>query len=104
MHPFRDGDTYDTFRNLVDSVVTEIKSLDNNYVLKASQSELEEHFVGKVLIEPLVLYPEKRYIRNQSGTKIDVSRDFRRGNFPDERVVVQVEGGFKVMENQSFHL
>ena len=89
MHPFRDGDTFTNFRNLVDSVVSEINSLDNNYVLKASQSELEEHFVGKVLIEPLILYPEKRYIKNQSGTKINVSRDFRRELFPDERVIVQ---------------
>jgi len=89
MHPFRNGDTFATFRNLVDSVVAEINSLDNNYVLKAAQSELEEHFVDKVLIEPLVLHSENRYIKNQSGTKIDVSRDFRRGLFPDENVRVQ---------------
>ncbi|CAG0942350.1 hypothetical protein BROC_01832 [Candidatus Brocadiaceae bacterium] len=89
MHPFRDGDTFATFRNLVGSVISEINSLDNNYVLKASQSELEEHFVEKVFVEPLVLHSENRYIKNQSGTKIDVSRDFRRGLFPDERAVVQ---------------
>jgi hypothetical protein len=84
MYPFRDGDTFATFRNLVDSVVGEINSLDNNYVLKASETELEKHFIDKVLIEPLVLYPEKRYIKNQSGTKIDV-----RGYFRDERITVQ---------------
>jgi hypothetical protein len=89
MQPFRDGDTFATFRNMVDSVVNEINSLDNNYVLKASQSELEEHFLEKVLIEPLVLHSENRYIKNQSGTKIDVSREFRRGLYPDERVSVQ---------------
>lgn len=90
MHPFRNGDASATFRNLVDSIVSEINSLDNNYVLKASLSELEEHFLDKVLIEPLVLHSEKRYIKNQSGTKIDVSRDFRRGLFPDE--VARVQG------------
>lgn len=89
MHPFTNGDTFTTFRNLIDSVVSEINSLDNSYVLKASQSELEEHFVDKVLIEPLVLHVENRYIKNQSGTKIDISRDFRRGLFPDERITVQ---------------
>lgn len=89
MHPFRDGDTFTTFRNLINSVVAEINSLDNNYVLKASQSELEEHFVGKVVIEPLILHSENRYIKNQSGTKIDISRDFRRELFPDERAFVQ---------------
>lgn len=89
MHPFRDGDTFATFRNMIDSIVSEINSLDNSYVLKASQSELEEHFLDKVLIEPLVLHTENRYIKNQSGTKIDVSLDFRRGLFPDERAKVQ---------------
>lgn len=89
MRPFTNGDTFTTFRNLIDSVVSEINSLDNSYVLKASQSELEEHFVDKVLIEPLVLHVENRYIKNQSGTKIDISRDFRRGLFPDERITVQ---------------
>lgn len=89
MRPFTNGDTFATFRNLIDSVVSEINSLDNSYVLKASQSELEEHFVDKVLIEPLVLHVENRYIKNQSGTKIDISRDFRRGIFPDERITVQ---------------
>jgi len=89
MNPFRNGETFATFRNLVDSVVSEINSLDNDYVLKSSQSELEEHFVNKVLIEPLVLHSENKYIKNQSGTKIDVSRDFRRGLFPDGNVKVQ---------------
>lgn len=84
MHPFREGDTFATFRNLIDSVVAEINSLDNNYVQKASEAELEKHFIDKVLIEPLVLYSENRYIKNQSGTKIDV-----RGFLSDERVVVQ---------------
>ena len=84
MHPFRDGDTFATFRNLVDSIVTEINSLDNNYVLKASETELEKHFIDKVLIEPLVLYSEKRYIKSQSGTKVDV-----RGYFQDESIAVQ---------------
>lgn len=89
MRPFTNGDTFATFRNLIDSVVSEINSLDNSYVLKASQSELEEHFVDKVLIEPLILHVENRYIKNQSGTKIDISRDFRRGLFSDERITVQ---------------
>ena len=89
MHPFRNGDTFATFQNIVDSVTTEINSLNNEYVLKASQTELEEHFTEKVLIEPLVLHSDKRYIKNQSGTQIDVSHDFRRAVFPGERAVVR---------------
>jgi len=89
MRPFRDGDTFATFRNIVDSVTDEINSLDNEYVLKASQTELEEYFIQKVLIEPLVLHSDKQYIRNQSGAQIDVSHDFRRAVFPGERAVVR---------------
>jgi hypothetical protein len=89
MRPFRDGDTFTTFRNLIDSVTTEINSLDNEYVLKASQTELEEHFIEKVLIEALVLHSDKQYIKNRSGTQIDVSHDFGRAVFPGERAVVR---------------
>lgn len=89
MRPFRDGDTFSTFKNVIDSVVGEIKSLDNEYILKASATELEEYFTEKALIDPLVLHTEQRYIRNQSGTPLDVSHDPRRVVFPGERAVVR---------------
>lgn len=89
MHPFRDGDTFATFRNIIDSVSNEIKSLDNEYVLKASEAELEEFFIDKVILEPLVLYSDQRYIKNQTGIQIDVSHDLRRAVFPGERAVVR---------------
>lgn len=89
MRPFREEDTFATFRNIVDSVTSEINSLDNEYVLKASNTELEEYFIEKVLIEPLVLHSDKRYIKNQSGAQIDVSHDFSRAVFPGERAVVR---------------
>lgn len=89
MRPFSDGDTFETFRNLVNSIVTEINSLDSNYVLKASQSELEDHFIEKVLIEPLILHPDDRYIKNQAGTQIDMSRNYRHGLYPEKSFFVQ---------------
>ncbi|MCK9385609.1 MAG: hypothetical protein M0Q15_13400 [Nevskia sp.] len=89
MYPFRDGDTFAAFRNIIDSVVNEIKSLENGYVLKASEAELEEFYTEKALIDPLVLHSDKQYIKNQSGTQIDVSHDFRRAVFPGERAVVR---------------
>ena len=89
MYPFRDGDTFATFRNIVDSVTNEIKALSNEYVLKASDTELEEYFIEKVTLDPLVLHSEQHYIKNHSGTQIDVSHDFRRGVFPGERAVVR---------------
>ncbi len=45
MYPFREGDTFATFRNLIENVKAEINALDNEYVLKASSSELEQYFI-----------------------------------------------------------
>ena len=81
MYPFKDRDSYSTFRNKIESITSEINSLENEYVLKASQTELEEYYIGKVLIEPLVLHSDDQYIKNQSATKIDVSRDPSRAVF-----------------------
>lgn len=89
MYPFRGGDTFATFRNIIDSVVNEIKALDNGYVLKASETELEDFYTEKALIDPLVLHSDQQYIKNQSGTQIDASHDFRKAVFPGERAVVR---------------
>lgn len=88
MHPFRDGDTFSTFKNVIEQATNEVNSLDNEYVLKTSQTELEQYFVEKVKIEPLTLHSDKHYIKNQSGVQIDVSHDFMRAVFPGERAVV----------------
>jgi len=86
--PFQDGDTNATFRNLIDNIKGEIKALDNEYVLKASPSELEEYYINKVIIEHLVLHADQHYIENQSRASIDVSHDYRRAVFPGERAIV----------------
>ena len=48
IHPFTEGDAFATFRNLVEQVKQEIHSLDNEYILKAAQTELEDYYVAKV--------------------------------------------------------
>lgn len=88
MHPFSDGTSIIAFENLVEKVIAEINSLDNEYVLKASPTELEKYFVEKILILPLVLHEDKRYIKNQTGIQMDVSRDFLRAAYSRERIVV----------------
>ena len=40
-------------------------------------------------ITPLTLSAKEHYIDNQQGTQLDVSHDFRRGAFGDERIVVK---------------
>ena len=88
MHPFSDGDVHATFENLRQKVLQEIDSLENEYLLKASPSELEQHFVEKITINPLVLHTDDQYIESQHGVQIDVSHDFRRAIFPGERAHV----------------
>lgn len=87
--PFREGDTFATFKNLVDKTVAEINSLENEYVLKASPTELESYYIDKITIQPLVLHVSDYYIENQRSTKIDVSYHFDRVVFPGERSIVQ---------------
>ena len=54
-----------------------------------SAVELENHYLDKGRINPLVLYADQYYIEAQEPTQIDVSHDFRRGVFPGERAIVQ---------------
>lgn len=89
IYPFKDGDTFATFKNIMEKVTKEIQSLENDYILKASQTELENYYTEKVLIQPLVLHTDQHYIENQKGTEIDVSNDFRRAVIPGRRAVVQ---------------
>lgn len=89
IRPFRNGDTYATFQALVENTVQEINSLDNEYVLKVSPTELEAYYVSKVAITPLSFEADKCYIDGQKGTQLDVTYDFNRIAFPGERIVVK---------------
>lgn len=88
MYPFRDSDAYNFFQRLLNSVISEINSLENEYVIKASEAELEEYYKSKVLLSALVLYSDQHYIKNQTAIQMDVSHDFRRAVFPGTRAIV----------------
>lgn len=89
IHPFREGDTFATFRNITERTIHEIETLENDYVLKASPTELEQYYVSKVTVTPLTLSAKDHYIDNQKGAQLDVSHDFRRAPFGGERIVVK---------------
>ena len=88
MRPFSDGDTFATFRSLEESIRREIDGLDNEYVLNASLTELEEHFISKGTVSPLVLHVDDYYMVSNDATKIDVSHDFLRGGHGDGPIIV----------------
>lgn len=71
IRPFRQSDTSASFRKLLENVTHEIMSLENDYVLKASQVELEEYYIDKAKIEPITLHSADYYIENRKGTRID---------------------------------
>ena len=89
MRPFSDGHTVATFRKLIEKTVAEIDSLENEYVLKSSPTELEQFYINQVILHPLTLHTHQYCIENQTGTQIDVSGDFRRGMFRGERASVR---------------
>jgi hypothetical protein len=89
IRPFRNGDAHATFRNLADKISKEIDSLDNEYVLKASATELEQYYLEKAKIEPIVLHSDQYYIENQAGTRIEVHSRFHYEELPDERITAQ---------------
>lgn len=88
LRPFADGDTSGTFGNVEASIRDEIDSLENDYVLNASQSELEAYFTSKGIVSPLVLHTDDYYIVSKGATKLDVSHDFLRGGCGEDSILV----------------
>ena len=78
--PFRNRDSFSAFKNHLGNTILEIQSLDNEYVLKASQTELEDYYIENVKIDPLVLHTDSHRIINLSGTQIGMSHDYRTFN------------------------
>lgn len=71
VRPFAEGDCFATFRNHLAKVERAIGELENDYVLKASPSELEAYFIDKAHIEPLVIVSDSHYIEEKRATTID---------------------------------
>lgn len=88
INPFGDGDVHSLFEHHLGQILAEIDALENEYVLKASPSELDEHFIEKAIVVPLTLDAAEHYIEDQQSFQMDVSHDFRRAVFPGERAEV----------------
>ena len=88
IHPFSDGDLRATLEGLLKKVLQAIGELEADYALKASVTELEQFFVEQAEVTPLVLHTDDYCIEDQSGIKIDVSRDPARFIVPGYRAEV----------------
>src|SRR6266852_3818037 len=89
MDPFSDAHLSEVLRSHLDKVLAQIKALDSEYVLKASPTEIERHFVDATLVNPLVLRVEEKTIGERKGIDVDVSHDRDRAVFPGERAIVR---------------
>ena len=79
---------FQAFDHQTQKVLEEIRTLSNDYVLKASPTELEQHFIEKASLTPLKLHLDGKYIANQRGVRFDVTHDFLRDIEPGERAYV----------------
>lgn len=70
MKPFSKGDTLSTFTGRLESVLNEIRNLDNDYFLNASKVELEEYYMKKALIVELALDIESIYLDNKKSVQV----------------------------------
>ena len=89
MHPFHDGTSSSAFGNLQRNILEEISQLANEYIAKASIAELEEYFINKCTINPLILHADEYHIENTSSTQINVYSSIDRAIFPGDRASVQ---------------
>jgi hypothetical protein len=69
--PFNNTDSHTAFRSLLKTTLDEIRELEADYVLKASATELEQFYVTKVSINPLVLHADQRYIDNERRVNLE---------------------------------
>jgi len=81
MQPFRNGDSFTTFRAHMQKILSEINSLDNDYVMSSSKVELEEHYISRARIEELELDVEGRYLDNKQSVQITTYDHFDRRPF-----------------------
>lgn len=79
--PFNTASAYDYFRHREAELIAEVESLANDYVLKASSTELEDYFLTKYRLEPIKLSPDGHFMDEPRSVDMTVRSDFDFG-FP----------------------
>lgn len=86
--PFEEAEVSAYFRSRITSVEAEISAAEPERILKASRTELEEYFISKVRVDPLILHHDRYYMADPRQTHVDVSHDGNRGIPKGEQVFV----------------
>ena len=66
-------------------LTSEIRGLENSYVLRTSPTELEQYYLAKAHIEPLTLRADAYHIEDQRSIQVDAGCDQNRMFFPGDR-------------------
>jgi hypothetical protein len=66
------------FDTHIEKVLQEIRELPNDYIAKASPTELEQHFIDKASLDGIKLLIDDHYIESQKNIQYDVSGRFNR--------------------------
>ena len=88
-HPFSDAQLRDFLEGYLETILQKIRGLSTEYVLKASATELESHFIQEARIEPLILHMDQMTLGSQTGVDVDVSREFDRAVMPGDNPYVR---------------
>ena len=80
--PFRDGDTYSAFQSHIAKLTQEIRGLENSYVLRTSQTELEQFYLDKAHIEPLTLHVDDYHIEDERSVQVECAPGPKPSVFP----------------------
>lgn len=68
----------------IENVTTEIRGLDNNYVLRTSPAELENYYLDKASVDPLVLKVDELCIEEERSIHVDARHDPNSIFFPED--------------------
>src|SRR4051812_6810318 len=71
--PFSDGDSLNAFRGTLGRLLDEIAHIDNSNFLKTSPAELENYYVDRARIDPLILHTDQAHAEQQS-TPFEIRR------------------------------
>lgn len=85
MIPFSNVRPHMMFVGLQDHLRREIMDLNNDYILRASATELEAHFIEKGCRTALQLHVDAVAIEDRGHTRVDVSGDFNRVHIHKDR-------------------
>jgi len=82
-HPFSNAQLSDFVEGYLETVLQKIRGLGTDYMLKASLTELENHFVDEARLVPLVLHLDQITLGSQTAVEVEIN-PFERAVMPGD--------------------